>query len=170
MLRKNRLFERNIRCIVANYVGNIRFHIVKCVAIDVDFFQTICDFLNQSQFKQRLIRHDQSTFFTCKIPQSYSKTTRLKINLARNAEPEHILAPFCYGFDIQQVMGCHVDRNGIIAPTTTTEVDSHHHPIDILGDASSDRQDAETLEHQILAVGRLSKLHGTNEAEFAPWS
>src|SRR6476661_7216113 len=31
----------------------------------------------------------------------------------------------------------------------------------------ADRQDPETLEHRILAVGRLSKLHGTNEAEFA---
>lgn len=30
-----------------------------------------------------------------------------------------------------------------------------------------DRQDPETLEHRILGVARLSKLHGTNEAEFA---
>ena len=65
-------------------------------------------------------------------------------------------------------MKCHVDTNGIIAPATTTEVDSHPHPIDILGDAIGDRQEAETSEHRILAVARLSKLHGTNEAEFAP--
>ena len=65
-------------------------------------------------------------------------------------------------------MRCHVDRNGIIAPATTTEVDRHHHPIDILGDAIGDRQDPETSQHRILAVARLSKLHGTNEAEFAP--
>ncbi len=32
----------------------------------------------------------------------------------------------------------------------------------------ADRQDPETSEHRILGVGRLSKLHGTNEAEFAP--
>ncbi|MEZ2236277.1 bifunctional acetate--CoA ligase family protein/GNAT family N-acetyltransferase [Microcoleus sp.] len=31
----------------------------------------------------------------------------------------------------------------------------------------ADRQVPQTLEHEILAVGRLSKLHGTNEAEFA---
>src|SRR6476661_2331614 len=31
----------------------------------------------------------------------------------------------------------------------------------------ADRQDPETSEHRILAVARLSKLHGTNEAEFA---
>jgi len=31
----------------------------------------------------------------------------------------------------------------------------------------ADRQDPETLEHRILGVARLSKLHGTNEAEFA---
>jgi len=65
-------------------------------------------------------------------------------------------------------MGYHVDRNEIIAPATTTEVDRHHHPIDILGDAVGDRQDPETAEHRIWAVARLSKLHGTNEAEFAP--
>jgi len=65
-------------------------------------------------------------------------------------------------------MGCHVDRNRIIAPATTTEVDSHYHPIDILGDAIGDHQYPETSEHPILAVARLSKLHGTNEAEFAP--
>jgi hypothetical protein len=109
-----------------------------------------------------------STFLTCKIPQSYRKTTRLKISLGRNAEPEHILAPICYGFDIEQVMKSHVDRNGIIAPATTTEVDSHHHPIDILGDAIGDRLDRETSEHRIWGVARLSKLHGTNQAEFAP--
>jgi len=64
-------------------------------------------------------------------------------------------------------MGCRVDRNGIIAPATTTEVDRHHHPVDILGDAIGDRQDPETPEHRIWAVAPLSKLHGTNEAEFA---
>ena len=37
-----------------------------------------------------------------------------------------------------------------------------------------DRADPQTGEHQILAVGRLSGIHGTNEAEFAilvsdPW-
>jgi acetyltransferase len=37
-----------------------------------------------------------------------------------------------------------------------------------LGDAIGDRQHPETSQHRILAVGRLSKLHGTNEAEFAP--
>jgi acetyltransferase len=37
-----------------------------------------------------------------------------------------------------------------------------------VGDPSSDRQYPETSEHRILAVARLSKLHGTNEAEFAP--
>ncbi|MEG4806219.1 bifunctional acetate--CoA ligase family protein/GNAT family N-acetyltransferase [Microcoleus sp. F8-D3] len=31
----------------------------------------------------------------------------------------------------------------------------------------ADRQDPETSEHRILGVARLSKLHGTNEAEFA---
>ncbi len=31
----------------------------------------------------------------------------------------------------------------------------------------ADRQDPETSEHRILAVARLSKLHSTNEAEFA---
>jgi len=31
----------------------------------------------------------------------------------------------------------------------------------------ADRQDPKTSEHRILGVGRLSKLHGTNEAEFA---
>ncbi|MEG5056959.1 bifunctional acetate--CoA ligase family protein/GNAT family N-acetyltransferase [Microcoleus sp. A2-C5] len=31
----------------------------------------------------------------------------------------------------------------------------------------ADRKDPETLEHRILGVARLSKLHGTNEAEFA---
>jgi acetyltransferase len=31
----------------------------------------------------------------------------------------------------------------------------------------ADRKDPETSEHRILAVARLSKLHGTNEAEFA---
>jgi acetyltransferase len=31
----------------------------------------------------------------------------------------------------------------------------------------ADRQDPDTSEHRILAVARLSKLHGTNEAEFA---
>ena len=31
----------------------------------------------------------------------------------------------------------------------------------------ADRKDPETGEHEILGVGRLSKLHGTNEAEFA---
>jgi acetyltransferase len=31
----------------------------------------------------------------------------------------------------------------------------------------ADRQDPETSEHRILAVARLSKLHGTNQAEFA---
>jgi len=31
----------------------------------------------------------------------------------------------------------------------------------------ADRQDPETSEHRILGVARLSKLHGTNQAEFA---
>jgi acetyltransferase len=31
----------------------------------------------------------------------------------------------------------------------------------------ADHQNPQTLEHEILAVARLSKLHGTNEAEFA---
>ena len=34
----------------------------------------------------------------------------------------------------------------------------------------ADYQNLETEEHELLAIGRLSKLHGTDEAEFAIFS
>ena len=104
--------------------GGVGGYIGEAGVPDAHFVQFVLDGLGIAAPIQEGVGDDEGLFLpqhVLQLAESHGKAALLEINLLGGTEPQHILSPLGYGFDVQQVLDTHILRNGVAAPAAAAQ-------------------------------------------------